>query len=590
MLVLLLCVAAASVAAAPAAACDPAMPVSEVTPGMTGTGLTVARGRTREPFAVEVLGVLKDGIGPGRDMIIIQASSPSITAAGGIWAGMSGSPIYVGGRLMGALAYGFSATSNIAGVTSAQDMTALLTLRTALFEPPETVPVPAPVARDLAEQTGEPARSFDALTQLPLPLSVSGMSRRSMRDVRAWAEKEKLNVIPFAGSSVARSSAAAPPAPPQPGDNIAAVAAYGDVTLAGVGTVTWTCGDQTLAFGHPFLWSGRVPSGANAADAFAVVQDPIWGPFKFAAVAELLGTVDQDRLSGIRAHVGQAPPTIPIRSFVSDGDTGRHRSGATDLVQRDLMWMTTFLHVMSNIDATHDAIGRGTAELTWVLEGTRADGTPWRLTRGDLVTSRYDVSGYAADTVAMEADMLGSNFVEDALVNSVSVQGSVDDAVRQYTLTKLLVAKGTGKLKRARSSLVVTPGTLLRLRSVLKRFSDGSTRTVDFQVRVPRKGRPFGMLQVSGGMFQSGGGGECEDEDCEQMFGSFDELLKSLQARPRSDELTVRLRTGNRRVVVNRKARLDGVIIGGKSIMLRPPGGGGECCEDGETIVVVDGG
>lgn len=110
------------------------MPVREVTPGMTGTGWTVARGNTSEPFAVEVLGVLPNELGPGRDVILVEASSPAIARAGGVWLGMSGSPVYVGGRLLGAVAYGFgtaSGTASVVGLTPADDMLGILAYPTA---------------------------------------------------------------------------------------------------------------------------------------------------------------------------------------------------------------------------------------------------------------------------------------------------------------------------------------------------------------------------------------------------------------------------------------------------------------------------
>jgi hypothetical protein len=101
--------------------CPDVMPVSEITDGMLGTGWTVSEGRDPEPFDAEVLGVLPDAIAPGRDMIVVDTSSPAITEAGGIWFGMSGSPVYHDGRLMGALAFGLSfGPSSVAGLTPAR--------------------------------------------------------------------------------------------------------------------------------------------------------------------------------------------------------------------------------------------------------------------------------------------------------------------------------------------------------------------------------------------------------------------------------------------------------------------------------------
>ena len=84
------------------------MPVAEVEKGMVGTGYTVSEGTDPEPFSVEVLGVMEDGIGPGRDLIVVNTSSPAIDAAEGIWYGMSGSPVYIDDEFVGALAYGLS--------------------------------------------------------------------------------------------------------------------------------------------------------------------------------------------------------------------------------------------------------------------------------------------------------------------------------------------------------------------------------------------------------------------------------------------------------------------------------------------------
>ena len=557
------------------ALCDPVMPTSEVTAGMTGTGWTVSRGRTRQAFSVEVLGVLKNGIGPDRDMIVVEASGPVIDAAGGIWAGMSGSPIYIGGRLAGALAYGFSATTHVAGLTPAQDMAKLLSLRTSAAAEPRTVPLSRNLARVVAETTGLPATSVDSLTQLRIPLSVSGLNARGMREVRDWAAKQDLAAIPYAGTS---RSFAPPPLgpPPLPGDNFAAVASYGDVTMAGIGTTTWSCGGSALAFGHPYFYAGEERSGANAADAFAIITDSVFGPFKFASIGETLGVVDQDRGAGLRASLGQVPPTTPIRSTLTASDAGAFRRGSTDVVLDPLLPTATFFHVISNIDTTFDAIGRGSAALNWTIEGTRPDGSPWRLSHGNLIVSRGDIAVESAASVAFELDMLQFNPSEKVDVTSVRVEGRVERKVRQYTLTKVLLAKGAkARFKSVGRSVSVTPGTLLRVRSFLKPYEGGPTRLVDMRFRVPRRGQAFGTLQIGGGSPTG-----CDGEECEGSFQTFDELLKALQDAPRNDVLSLRLRSGESgRTAVQKGVPLDGVVLGIRSIELRPPGGGGgECC------------
>ena len=131
MAVLVLIPAATAAAAGP---CPPAAPVLGLRTATAGgdtvpaSGLTVSRGTAPEEFSAQVLGVLDDGIAPGVDMVLIEASSSAIDRVGGIWAGMSGSPVYDGeGRLIGAVAYGLSVgPSKIAGVTPAEDMLRVL--------------------------------------------------------------------------------------------------------------------------------------------------------------------------------------------------------------------------------------------------------------------------------------------------------------------------------------------------------------------------------------------------------------------------------------------------------------------------------
>ncbi len=569
-------VLAASAPAALAGECDPVMPLSEVEAGMTGTGLTVSRGRTPEPFSVEVLGVLPSFAGPGRDAIIVEATSPAIERANGIWFGMSGSPVYVGGRFVGALAYGFSPTSRVAGLTPAEDMTKLLTLsaRATAVAEDESISVPSSLARTLALRTGLRASEFQALSRLRVPMSVSGTSAQRLRKADRWLSKHDLRVLPYPGAPVSRASAAVVD-PLDPGDNFAAAFSYGDVSVAGYGTTSYVCNGRALAFGHPFSFLGDVRAGANAATALAVVDDPSWGPFKLATAAEPIGVFDQDRLAGIRATLGAPPTGTPVKSSIFIPRTGAHRVGETEVLAPDLTGMVTYFQVLSNVDSLYDAIRGGTAAVSWTFAGTRGDGTPWRLERGNLFTSRFDIADAASWPIAMEVDMLTGSPGEQIRLTSVDVQASVVEPVRQHTISKVLVAKGRGEL-RARRAVRVVPGTRLRVRVILRPFEAGPTRQVNFRFRVPTRGAPFGAIEIGAGM---DGGGECGEGECELSSGepgmSFDGVLKMLAAMERNDVLAARLRTGERmRLRQERKVRLDGVVSGGAMIELRPVGGG----------------
>ena len=603
-----LALAAAAVAAAtlagPAGAtieCAPIMPTAQVAKGMLGTGWTVERGRDPQPFSVQVLGVLPNEIGPGRDMIVVEASGPMIDRANGIWYGMSGSPIYVNGQLIGALSYGFSATSRVAGLTPAQDMAKILSYPT---RPPDadgnvtppsppTITLPASMRREIANATGTAAADVpERMVQLKVPLSVSGLNGRAMREVRKFVSRTKLPLIPHSGAS-ASAAPTVSATPLRPGDNFAAVNSYGDVTIAGVGTTSYTCNGRALAFGHPFFFSGATLTGANHADALAIVTDPVWGPFKLAGIQETVGEVDQDRTAGLRATLGTAPETTPIRSSVAVPDLNAQRNGETDVVLPDLTPFVAYLHLLSNIDSTFDAIGEGSSKLSWTITGTRAGGGPWRLSRSNLYASPFDIAFESSEEVASELDILAGNPFEEVRVTGVDVNATVEEKVKLYRIAKVLVATGKKGTLREREMVRVRPGTLVRIRVVLKPYEKGSDRTFNMSFRV--RGFPMGMIEITGG---SPGGYPCfegdlmpgdmpEDEeggDCDSSVPvkSFDALLTFLEKAPKNNVLVTRFRAGERmRLKRERKIPLDAVVRGWRSVFLAPPKGmGGPSEED----------
>ena len=142
-----------------------------------------------------------------------------------------------------------------------------------------------------------------------------------------------------------------------PGGNFAAALSYGDLTSAGVGTTTYVCDGQALAFGHPMLFSGRTSLGAGSADAIAIVPDAL-GPYKLANVTSPVGTLDQDRLAGIRAVDGE-PPSIPITTAITSLDSDNSHVGETDVVFKEAYPDFAFSHIFSSIDSVFDKIGVG---------------------------------------------------------------------------------------------------------------------------------------------------------------------------------------------------------------------------------------
>jgi len=561
----LLAVPAAAKPAAPTADIPPAtdcpgtIPTSRLAAGMTGQGLTVVRGAEPQPFAVEILGVLDNGIGAGLDMIIIEVSDlPGrnvISAGGGIWAGMSGSPVYLDGKLVGAISYGFSASpSPIGGVTPAADMLDLLGLPSAAARKAAAArPAPASVSLSATERKAIAAKATagvpsGSLKVLPVPMALSGLSPKRVTRFQAEADAGGLSAIAYAGSMAAVPSAPALTRPTA-GSNFGAALSYGDLTAAAFGTTTAICGNEALAFGHPFTWAGPVSYGANGGSSITIIKDKTFGPFKMAKLGAPYGTVDQDRLTGLRADLTRTPVLTPIRSTIRNLDNGKRRRGQTLAADRSQLPAITAFGLLANYDATFDEIGDGRAGVDWTITGRRAGNKPFTLTRGNKFASRRDVAYVAAFDPALAVEKLQHNEFEPVVIDRVSVLSTISTTYRHYTITKIEVSVNGGKYSTPRV-LRVTGGSTLRIRVTMRPYQSTRPTTTTLSMTVPRAKGRVGSLSVTGGADLAGGGQP--DEGClispelceEQKEPSFNSLLADIANEWRNDEVAARLVLG----------------------------------------------
>ena len=266
--------------------CAPILPKRQIEAGMIGRGWTVARGSRPAPFHVRVLGVQRNGIAPGHDLIVVKISdikgSSMIANAGGIWAGMSGSPVYVEGKLIGAVAYRFAAGGAIGGLTTASDMMKVLEYRaeqTSASDPQANrLTLSGAISQIVAEESGVAESQAGELARLALPVSVSGLSPSGIGLLQERLAALGTPVVLTSGSRAPVPSGSSSFVRPVPGGNFAGIISYGDVTAGGIGTTTYVCGKRALAFGHPLTWAGPSTLGANHAQALHVVADPVFGP------------------------------------------------------------------------------------------------------------------------------------------------------------------------------------------------------------------------------------------------------------------------------------------------------------------------
>lgn len=586
----------AALAAGPASAalaeCPTIMPVAQVTQGMVGTGYTVDEGTTPEPFTVEVLGVLQDGIGPGRDMIVVEANSEAISRAGGIWAGMSGSPVYVNDQLIGAVAYGLSwGPSNIGGLTPAEDMLRIAERPTSTEAQtlPQRVRLSDRLVRSIAEEANVSTSDVgSSMKRIMTPVSISGVNNRVMREIEKTIEHEELPLIPYmgSGSSVEQQQA---PATPEAGGNFSAVISYGDITFAGIGTTTYVCEGKVLAFGHPFFYypTGKTTLGANDASAITIVPDSTFFPYKLANVTGTFGTLDQDRFAGVRALLGTGPDSIPITTSVTAD--GQSRDGETRVVEDEYVPFLAFIHILSNIDFTWDQIGEGSSDMNYSISGVTDAGVPFTLDRANMFASDYDVSFESIWELQSFLYTLYANEFEEISFTGIDSDVTVDEEVRQYAISDVLVSTDGVDYKDRRRVRIAKGGTVY-VRVMLEPYEGTEIITRDFVVEVPKNVRYEARIEIRGGQYSF-----WEEEfycfteyancagNTSDKIESFEDLVAALENAPKNNDLLMRL-YGTRRQRDKQTQTMDQVVTGRKRIRVLIGEGYSSGGSEGEVV------
>jgi hypothetical protein len=364
LLGLLLC--AAAPAPGPNATTLEFFPASAIRPGMVGTARTVFEGDTLEEFKVEFLGVLKGAIGPQQDMILARLRGEKVEYTG-VVSGMSGSPVYMDGRLVGALSYrlGPFAKEAIAGITPIADM---LRLADNLPRTGSRAATPAPdllgpfLARGLNPGesgrglspgraptfggSGTPAAASSGLRPIGTPLVCSGCDSQVLGYYAPIFEAEGLE--PATGGGVA---SAAGPLPLLPGTAIGGALITGDLSLNAVGTLTHVDGNRVFAFGHPLLGIGSLEIPMTQAQVILTFASTA-ASFKIANATEPMGTVIEDGLTAIVGEVGRVAPMLPFKVRVA-------RSGGERVFNYRVVKNRTWTPVMVSL-ATANSLVRST--------------------------------------------------------------------------------------------------------------------------------------------------------------------------------------------------------------------------------------
>src|ERR1022692_1255660 len=282
------------------------MPLSEIKQGMKGTAWTVFQGTEPEPIPVEIIGISKNMWGPRQDIILAKMGGKA--ARTNVAKGMSGSPVYINGKLIGAVSLGLSQFSPdaICGITPIE-------LMLEINSSDQSHPAAARAPGKAVALNGETEGILASLMPIESPLVFSGITGDTLSDFGSVFQQMGVRTVQGSGAVLTHGSkpVAGWEHALNPGDSVATVLVDGDMGISAFGTVTYNDGKRVLAFGHPLLNLGPVDMPLAKSEVVLTLASQ-FQPSKMANATEIVGALRQDRHSGIMGELGATAPMIPV--------------------------------------------------------------------------------------------------------------------------------------------------------------------------------------------------------------------------------------------------------------------------------------
>jgi len=470
---------------------------SELQPGMKGVAWTVFSGQTPEPVPVEIIGLWKNAWGPRQDVILARMGGEA--ARTNVAGGMSGSPVYIDGKLIGAVSLRLSVFSPeaICGITPIELMLEVGDFDASVpadARTPESTPARASLippsellGRALVAGSGRsPATAM--LTPIETPLSFAGFAPGVLRQFGPLFEQ--LGLTPVQGGAAGNPSGPKP-APGwqhslRPGDPIAAVLVAGDMSVSGLGTVTYNDGRRVLAFGHSFFNLGPVDMPMAKAEIL-FTHASAFQPNKFANATEIVGALRQDRHSGLLGWLGAEAQMVPVKLAVrSLGEDQRVRK------ERDFQFYV-FVHqkwtpylmmvtLFNSISGLNDFMEESTFRLSGTVE---LDGQP----KLELNTMQ------AAGELSVPAPMVLAGWWGDKFNRLFLNAVKIPRLKRVNAVIDLLPERRVATIESAWMPVSeVEPGQQVAVRVFLRPYR-GPRMEREFRLRIP-EGLPRGEHRV----------------------------------------------------------------------------------------------
>jgi hypothetical protein len=430
--------------------------VDEVHRGMRGYGLTVFEGTRVDTFQVEVIDVMHGRGGTG-DVILARLSGLGLETAG-ISQGMSGSPVYLDGRIAGAVAFAYPyAMDPIGGITPIGEMLEAL-------EAEEAPGAEGTSSFPLHEEGGASSPAPQGPGPIGTPLLVSGLEPRLSGEIGDFFRP--YGFISTAGGSGGGESAVRD-WKPVPGAAVGVRLLSGDANLTAVGTITWVDGDRLLAFGHPFFQAGSVNMPLVSVDMHTRIASR-YISFKLGSPIETVGALVEDRRPGVAGRLGSNAPTIPIEVTVESPSGERRTFHYEAMDDKRLTPLLVSWAVQNSVLHEEKAVGDGTVRMRFEVDLDGAE---------DLARENIYSSGAVLDQVEEDVlvplQILTNNALARPRLKAVRAEVAAKDGRSVARIERLEVERGR-----------VRPGGSVA-GSVTLRMYQGDTRTERFEIPIP---------------------------------------------------------------------------------------------------------
>ena len=536
-----------------AAANIPLMPIRDLRPGMQGIGKTVIQGDTIEEFNVEILGV--QGSEATGYSVFVRLYGDLIEKTGGVAQGMSGSPVYVDGRLVGAVAFG------------------------KVFNDPHYCFL-TPIGRMLSLLDEPKSLPADWLPQ-GTALQAGGFTEYGLSYLQEKLAPLGLEAVSAVGVGQGSGKAL------EPGSAVGASILQGDMTLGALGTVTWTDDKgNVLAFGHPFMQRGKSNIFMTKAWVLGVVPN-MQSSYKVGNMGEPIGTFTQDRSSGIGGSQGKLPTTIPL--FITVNDTGRGQGVSMRLeVVEDERLAPAIVEaaVVNALSKACDRNGGGTARLRFTITGVDSKKQNLSIQRENMFYSSDAILKNVNAELSEAMTILMQNKFEAVQLYGINVEAQLSEQVQVAEIQRVQAAAEK-----------VQAGEKLAIDVTLKPYRGQEfTRTVYFTVPKDHPGGKL-ALQVRGGSSmawlmellrkqQQEGVPAAKKQEQRRTLADY---VKSVNKADKNNEIIVDIATGQQQMNANPNAQLPDAglagMLAGSPFKQKYPF---DCIVDGEGEVSVE--